>query len=284
MKHEKESGQILLIAIMLLAVALTVVLTISFTSKTDTQVAKLEEENQKTLAAAEAGIEEALRSGTTVDISTLSGLGTFSGSVTIDSSTNTYYDRSIVKKDQSRTFYLGSYDQTTTPPSIISPPSPYNVRVYYGGSEKNPSHAFVCDNIALEISIISGLCTNSADCSIRRFISDPGNKLGSTNIDEKWSGPVTVTSNTTPSFDYRCSTVPIAISSPDKLMLVKYLVFDPTAEVQQTNLRFDGNGTNLPVQSKIVTADATSKTGARKVVELIQDYPQIPADIFDIIF
>ena len=49
MKINNQSGQILLIVIMLLAVTLTVTLAVSFRSTTDTQLTKLEEESQNLL-------------------------------------------------------------------------------------------------------------------------------------------------------------------------------------------------------------------------------------------
>src|SRR3990167_6092324 len=79
---KRNSGQALLITIMLIAVALTVVLAMSYTSKTDVQLSKLEEENQKALAAAEAGIDALVNeaSGVSVVISDLStSLKNFTG-------------------------------------------------------------------------------------------------------------------------------------------------------------------------------------------------------------
>ncbi|MBI1862574.1 hypothetical protein HYS00_00470, partial [Candidatus Microgenomates bacterium] len=64
MKSTKESGQILLITLLVMATIVTVVFTVSFTSRTTTQTTKLEEENQKALAAAEASIQVALKKKT----------------------------------------------------------------------------------------------------------------------------------------------------------------------------------------------------------------------------
>ena len=58
---KSQKGQILLITVMLLATVMTIVLSVSFKSVTDTQVTKLEEESQKALAAAESAIEVALK-------------------------------------------------------------------------------------------------------------------------------------------------------------------------------------------------------------------------------
>ena len=73
-----ERGQVLLITIMLLAAAVTVVMTIAFNSTTETQITKLEEDSQKAMAAAEAALEAAIqqKSGTVA----LSSLPAFTGS------------------------------------------------------------------------------------------------------------------------------------------------------------------------------------------------------------
>ena len=68
-----QQGQVLLITIMLLATVLTVVLAVTFKSTTETQLTKLEEESQKALAAAEAGVEVAIKQnvGSSVSIASL---------------------------------------------------------------------------------------------------------------------------------------------------------------------------------------------------------------------
>ena len=73
MKNQK--GQILLITIMLVATVLTVVLAVTFKSTSETQITKLEEQSQKALTAAEAGIEAALQQESgSVSIGSLPGL------------------------------------------------------------------------------------------------------------------------------------------------------------------------------------------------------------------
>src|SRR5438046_2001534 len=89
---KNQQGQVLLIVIMLLATAVTVVMSSAFKSTTETKITKLEEESQKSLAAAEAGIETALQTGTNVtDLSSLPNLSGFTGSATISqTSTNSF--------------------------------------------------------------------------------------------------------------------------------------------------------------------------------------------------
>lgn len=106
----KQRGQILLITVMLIATILTVVLAVTFKSTTETQLTKLEEESQKALSAAEAGVELALQQGY-IDIGALpefSGKG-IQGSAKISDLTDTKFVSPLLKKDQQYSFYLSDY-------------------------------------------------------------------------------------------------------------------------------------------------------------------------------
>lgn len=162
----KQKGQVLLIIVMLAAVATTVVLSLAFTSRTETQLTKLEEENQKALAAAEAGVEAALKGGPVADLRTLPGLGEFTGQVSIQTTGSDEFVSPLVAKDSQFTFYLSDYD---TEANSFSNPYSGNVTVYYGSSAQ-------CDDSALEFTTISG---SSAPYTVTRSVADTGGRLGS---------------------------------------------------------------------------------------------------------
>jgi len=100
---------------MLLATVMTIVLSVSFKSVTDTQVTKLEEESQKALAAAESAIEVALKNNSTATLGSgsLDSISGFSGEATIDTTTSTEFTTPTIVKDGSYTFYLGEYNLAT---------------------------------------------------------------------------------------------------------------------------------------------------------------------------
>src|SRR3990167_1007022 len=90
---KNKRGQILLITVMLLATVMTIILSVSFKSITETQVTKLEEESQKALAAAEAAVETAIKENQNITFGpgiegSLSSITGFSGSATIESLTS----------------------------------------------------------------------------------------------------------------------------------------------------------------------------------------------------
>jgi len=71
--NTKQSGQILLITLLVMAIAVTLALSIIGRATTDVTMSNDIEESTRAFNAAEAGIEEALRTGQNVDLKVLSG-------------------------------------------------------------------------------------------------------------------------------------------------------------------------------------------------------------------
>jgi len=265
MKHQK--GQVLLITVMLLATAITIVLAVSFRSTTETQVTKLEEESQKALAGAEAGIEEALRTGyTLIDISGLNVGTGFTGTATTDTTTTPTFITPVVQKDEQYTLYLDKY---TSPPigtgfSII--PGDFfsgSLTFYFGTLTQNDCASR--NTPALELTFVAK-DTNAITkkliepCSTGKTVSTTSDLSTSTPTD-KFMGR-----------DFLYVTNPLAVSS-SKVVLIRVLF-------GQTSIGVDAGATNLPPQGKTITSEAKSPTGVTKRVQLFQSLPQIPADFF----
>lgn len=266
MTKRGEDGQVLLIIIMLLATAITVVLSTSFTGVTNTQLTKLEEESQKTLAAAEAGIDTALKQGAVADIGTLPGLSEFSGTAAVVET----YDKSVfltplIQKDEHYTFYLSDY------PSLANPYTGGTLTVYYG------SEAEDCGDIALEFTLIYGA---SSSYSIKRYIADFGDKLAS-NTQDIYGGSATG-DPAKEGVKFKCktdsTTLNLGATHANPRVLIVRALF------AKTKLVIEGGGltpvSTLKPQGKTITSEAKSSTGVVKKVELFQSYPQIPPDFF----
>ena len=252
-------GQILLITVMLLATVMTIVLSVSFKSVTDTQVTKLEEESQKALAAAESAIEVALKDNATATIGSgsLTSITGFSGRATIESLAETTFTTSIIPKDGSYTFYLGEYHLDTK--AIDAPLNSQNITVCFTGTTKP----------AIEITLIK-------TSGVKKYVVDP---------DHDQSGRIVnalASSSCTPNSNYSFSTtIPSAdIDANSKFLLVRVLY-------ASTKLLFHGDSSlNLPIQGRTVSSQATSSTstGVSKKIVLFQSYPQIPAEFFTTAF
>jgi len=254
-----KKGQILLITVMLLATVMTIVLSVSFKSVTDTQVTKLEEESQKALAAAESAIEVALKDNATATIGSgsLTSITGFSGSATIESLAETTFITSTIPKDGSYTFYLGEYHLDTK--AIDAPLNSQNITVCFTGTTKP----------AIEITLIK-------TSGVKKYVVDP---------DHDQSGRIVnalASSFCTPNSNYSFSTtIPSAdIDANSKFLLVRVLY-------ASTKLLFHGDSDlDLPVQGRTVSSQATSSTstGVSKKVVLFQSYPQIPDEFFSTSF
>lgn len=255
-------GQILLIMVMIMAIAITVVLTITFTSRTDTQLTKLEEENQKALAAAEAGIEASLKSGVGIsDLSIVGGLGSTitSGTTSITSASSAQFVAPTLSSGEAFTFYLGTYNSSTK--TVSNPGSNNNISIAY-----DTSGSANCNNMVLDIAVVT-------TTGVIRYIADTGNNFNSSGTQIG-----SAISSTVGGVNYQCKTsnIPVTVASNPRFMIVRYVsVGGPT----NTSLGFTGTST-LQVSGQTVTSQATTRTGVTKKVQLFQSYPQIPAEFF----
>lgn len=273
MKNPK-SGQVLLITIMLLATALTVVLAISFKSTTETQTTKLQEESQKALAAAEAGIEKALKEGASNTLNlNANDLGQgVSAKVTSSAIADVEHTSRSLNKDEQYTLYLGS--------AAGDPPDFTNLTPAYSGRLN------ICFNQgSLEITIMN------KNKSITRFginSKDPdpldGNDLIPNALTAVKPSTTTLGGTDCPAGTTFTSVYPVDIDGSANggiLLLARVITRNGSLS---TPLGFKvpiGSGDLvLPIQGKTLVSTATTQTGATKIVKLFQSYPQIPTDFF----
>lgn len=254
---KKQSGQVLLITVMLLATALTVVLAVSFRSTTDTQTAKLEEESQKALAGAEAGIEESLRTGAGLaDFSGLNVPSGFTGSASVDATTGPKFLTPHLQQDEQYTLYTSDY------PGFGNPASP-SLTFYFGPPSGNDCNSRTAP--ALELTSISG-ATNT----IERKLVEPcssGKTIGTTDIAVTTGGSLENVS-----FGYH-TTATYTPPANTKVVIVRTLF-------SSTVIGIDAGLGTLKPQGKTITSEARSPTGVTKRVQLFQSLPQIPSDFF----
>lgn len=264
-----QRGQVLLITIMLLATVLTVTLAVTFKSTTETQLTKLEEESQKALAAAEAGIEAALKSGS-ADIGALD-VGNFTGQATSGPkpSSPTTFVSPLLQKDQQYTFYLAD------PNNGFSSPHTGNLFLYYGltgTSECDLTQS--ADDLGLELTVVYDNPTK-----IQRLIADSSKRFGGTaGLTVTASGSYTAIDNQKFYCRVTIASGALNITYPNPKFLIARVFFNQT----QTRVGFQNttSGIDLPTQGKYITSEAKSSTGVTKRVQLFQSYPQIPAEFF----
>lgn len=251
----RESGQILLILVMIMAIAITIVLTITFTTRTDTQLTKLEEESQKALAAAQAGIESSLKSNTAINnLETMGGLGSniTTGSTSITTTDEDIFTSPNIVSGEAYTVYLGAY--TPGSPATYGPSSGKDITICFGDTTSQPS---------LDISLLKDPALVTP---VKRYLADPGSKFGGSNKLGIINGCTGY-----PEFAYSVVIPALDVGANSRLLIIRTLFGSTKLLVSQTD---------LPAQGRTVTSQATTKTGVTKKVQLFQSYPQIPAEFF----
>lgn len=279
---KSEKGQVLLITIMLLAVAITLVLTLAFRSKTETKITKLEEDSQKALNAAEAAVEVALKNNS--GSYTFSQLGLsknelssdvdfINSSVTVSESPVDEFASPLLQKDEQYTFYLSQYDDSVTPPTFTNP---WNgtLQVYAGAD--SPTGCGAQRAPAIELSLIYG---NGAPYQLKRWVLEPcttGDSIEGAGVTGMNGTNVNIDGNTftlVQNFTIDAATYP----SP-KVIIARALY-------SQTRVGFGHiGGGQLPPQGKQADGDATLRSTTTQTVKLFRTNPQIPAGFFETVF
>ncbi|MFA6016970.1 MAG: hypothetical protein WC744_02695 [Patescibacteria group bacterium] len=257
-----KKGQILLITVMLLATVMTIVLSVSFKSVTDTQVTKLEEESQKALAAAESAIEVALKNNANVLLSSISGLSGFAGSAQINSTAATTFTTPSIGKDGSYTFYLGNYNVQT---KAIDPSVNQNIVICFQSGTPSP---------AIEVTLVK---STGVTGSVKKYVVDPNNPKRISNA--LGGNPSCAPDTANYSYSATIPSADISLGGNDGKFLLVRVLYAPT------KLLFSAAG-NLAIQGRTITSQATSttSTGVSKKVVLFQSYPQIPGEFFSTAF
>lgn len=246
----KPKGQILIIALMVIGTITTIFLSISFKTNIETQLTKIEEENQKALAAAQAGIEEVLRKKQgSVTIGGISGDilqgSDVQGQARIENFASNSFVTPPLQKDEQYTFYLANYDNINN-----------TFSGYWSG---NLTLCF--NNVALEITLIKN------DNSLVRYAVNPSSSVVINNAPQASSGSTNCPDN---SFSNNYNLNSIANT--------KLLIARPIGS-QSTRIGIKATS-NLPLQGSVVISQVKTAAGINKKIQLFQSYPQIPTDFF----
>lgn len=280
MKYKKlnnyysQQGQVLLVIVMLLATVLTIVMTASLSTATQTQLTKDQEEAVKVRAAAESALDLALAEQISVPrkkFSEYPSLNRLFNDINVNQSyvgitnpTGSAFVSPLVEQDSQYSFYLSDYNNGTfsNPFSTTVP-----LKVLFGNSNTGD-----CTTMVLEFTVISG---NSGSYTVNRYIADLGNKMGTENGDVQpiaTSRSLTGVNSLTPTTFYCQATLP-TMPANSRLLFVRTLY-------GASRLGFEAVGVNLNAQGRSIQAVAKSNTGVTKTLQLFQSYPQLPATLF----
>jgi len=258
-----KKGQVLLIVVMILATVLTVTLTTTYQSVTETQLTKLEEENQKALAAAEAGIEKVLQSKqagnfVSLGLSNLVGINASQSSAIISNQRSNNFITPLLQKDEQYTLYLSDYDPQSK--TLSSSSAAQDIHICFGSNSFNP---------ALEITLIK---SNSI---IKRYAVNPQGQSIIQNANSSFSSETNCPSNN-PSFTNRYLIPSSEIGNNTQLLIVRII----SNQSGSTRVGFTATRNPFPLQGTTIISTARTQTGVEKKVRLFQSYPQIPSEFF----
>ncbi len=259
---KRQRGQVLLIGVMLVAVVLTVVFSASFVSRTDTQISKLEEENQKALAAAESGIEAALKQGNVANLSTLNIPAGFTGSATVSTTASTSFISPLIQANGQYTFYMSAPRGSADKPdfTLLTP-------------SWRAGQLTVCStssNFALSLTFMR------TDNFMKRFtINPPGNTIVQNGTSANGLGACP--SGETWAYKHQFTATDMDNIRVDSTVLLLIRLVGSGAG---SKIGFTGNGGDIPLQGRTIVSEASSPTGVSKKVQLFQSYPQIPSEFF----
>lgn len=271
-RNNAQSGQTLLIVVLVMIVALTVGLAIVSRSVTNLKISKQSEESQRAFQAAEAGIEEALKKGS----------GTAAPGVDIKNNAN--YSSSYAKQsgreilvnggedvdqDKGSDVWLSNYSSEISgmfDNPLFSP----SLTFHWGTDNQNTSD---CTNTgdrvppALEVVTLYG---DKNSPTLDKHIFDPctGRTPGAENPS---LDPVVVTDPNVGKQVALQYTADISLPGPSLIMKV-------IPVYNSTKIGIESNPA-LPPQGVIVTSTGKSGNSQRKLV-YFESFPQIPTELF----
>jgi len=269
MFQKNNSGQALIIIVLIIALVLTVIAASSYQLTVETKSSKLQEESVRALAAADAGIEVGLQIANTnpnlppqsytfaSQNILLPGVDAVRSEIFITNTSQSDFVSSMILKDDQFTFYTSDY------PSYLNP---YNgtLRLFFGSEGAGDCNSRTAP--ALELTIMYG-----ANNDMERRVVEPctaGLTIGTTSLPVT-SAPVTVGGIT---YNYQAD-INMGAFSNAKMMIVRSLF-------SNTRVRFVAQAGTFPDQGKNIEARAFSISGPSKIVTIFQSLPQIPADFF----
>lgn len=279
----KSTGQALLIVLLVMAVVLTIALSVVSRSVTDISIAKKEDDAARAFSAAEAGIERTLTSGAEIlTPETLQSGGKF---------TTTIQALASGGRDFVIPLYLSSGE---TAPIWLVAHNPSGVLECSGSNQCYTGNEMkVCWGLdtqantpttpALEMSIIYTTGDSYSTARVARLAYDPNNTRGN-NFDssEILSGCSISGTNFAFSKTFTLASIGVTVRSSGNQtrgpqMIRARLIYN-TDKAHPVGIQLTDNST-LPRQGSKIESTGTAQSAARKI-EVYQLYPDLPP-VFD---
>jgi len=274
MRKTLQQGQMLLIVVLTMVVALTVGLSIASRSVTNLRISTEEQNSKKALFAAEAGIDIAVKTGSSSSVlKPIGGANITNVSITdIRGLTDFLVDNNaFISQDDGADVWLTNY---TPHYSRLYLPPYYNGQLtfYWGTASDVCSQTSSANTMAaLEVFVVTGTRANP---TMYKYAFDPCPQRANINkfLPAQTGSYTLSTSNGVKKFAFKSSPVTVANG----------LIARVTPVYAGTSIWAHGS-TNFPSQGKIISSVGTSGTTTRKIL-FFQGYESVPSEFFYSLF
>jgi len=264
---KSQEGQALLIIVLIMVVATTVGLSIISRTVTNLRTAENQQSSQKALAAAEAGVEQAMKTNSSIQSSFLSGTSYTTSITMAQASANTAFflngGDSIYKNDGG-TIWITPYSADSSKLFVTTWTG--NLTVYWGSSSDVCTNNLSNTMAALETVVLLG---PKASPSVKTYVFDPcTDRKAVDNLNGAIGSGATLDTN----FGRRTFPYSATISINQGLMIKVIPLYADTFVAAKANI-------DLPVQGSFISSVGSSGTTQRKIT-VFQGYPEIPSELF----
>ena len=275
--QKKDRGQVLLIVVLTMIVALTVGLSIAARVVTELKLSKQNEESQRAFQAAESGIQQTLQQGSGIGSSgDLGNNAFFSTNIVPDIGTELVLNNGEeVDQDAGADVWLSNYASNSALQQFQSPMgggSPVTITLYWGSTTQvNCGQGQGATTApAIEVVLLKGPVGNP---TIQKSIYESAGCTRIANATQgiTTGGPFTLKGSNT--FRNKASLTFNGSSLSNGLIMKVVPIFNSgIVGLQSASITF-------PTQGSVVTSTGTSGETSRKVV-YYQSYPQLPLEVF----
>jgi len=261
-----QNGQVLLLVVLIMVVALTAGLSVASRSIIQVKTAKDESDSQRALSAAESGIEKVLESGLGVSNQSLGNNETISSATIqqVQSSQILLNNGNSVSQDDGADIWLSDYptyqNQWTG-----------TLKIYWGTCSGN------CSDPAIEVMVLSGTTDNPI---ISRYGFDSVTNRRNVN---KFSAPNDSAGNVNGQNFNNAAVITIRNPSPGLIARVIPLYANTLIGIAGYADRGEIIPETLPNQGKIITSTGASGQAVRKV-SYFQSFESLPSELFYTVF
>lgn len=270
---KNQSGQALLIIVLVMVVGLTVTLAVVSRSIVNLKTSVEQTDSQKALAAAEAGVEQTIKNkaniGSDSNYINIGNGASYKTNITQVAGNVSFLVNggNIVSKNEGAYIWLSDYNNSGS----WTPGWSGDLIIYFGDPAKTDAN-----NPAIEIVLISG--ANVATAQTKRFAFDPYSTRANSNNFTKYP------SNTATAVFQKITTTVSGKQFAYRIILNNIVngFVVRTNPIYQSSYIGAGRPAadpSLPAQGQVIVAEAKSGSVRRKVT-VFQGYPELPAELF----